>query len=181
EPHTYRDVLNSEYRNLWFEAMERELTGLQSANVFSLAELPPGRKAVGAKWVFKWKTDEMGKALSMEFPTNNLGALSWYTGCAFERDWEKGTLTITQTAYIDQLCERFDVSSPSPLPATAHEQTLPRQKNDQPGPECFRELIGSLLWLANMTRPDVSNAVRALARYSHDPSGQHWTGALRIL
>ncbi|CAN0482629.1 unnamed protein product, partial [Discosporangium mesarthrocarpum] len=60
EPQIYRDVLNSEYRDLWFEAMERELTGLQSANAFSLAELPPGRKAVGVKWVFKWKTEEMG-------------------------------------------------------------------------------------------------------------------------
>ncbi|CAN0501938.1 unnamed protein product, partial [Discosporangium mesarthrocarpum] len=32
-----------------------------------------------------------------------------------------------------------------------------------------------------MTRPDISNAVRALARYSHDPSEQHWTEALQIL
>ncbi|CAN0422559.1 unnamed protein product, partial [Discosporangium mesarthrocarpum] len=59
--------------------------------------------------------DALCEALSTEFPTNNLGPLSWYTGCAFERDCEKGTLTITQTGYIDQLCERFDVSSPSPL------------------------------------------------------------------
>ncbi|CAN0472479.1 unnamed protein product, partial [Discosporangium mesarthrocarpum] len=85
--------------------------------------------------------DALYEALSTEFPTNNLEPLSWYTGCAFERDWEKSTLTSTQTAYIDQLCERFDVSSPSPLPATAHEQTLPRQENDEPGPEHFKELI----------------------------------------
>ncbi|CAN0511650.1 unnamed protein product, partial [Discosporangium mesarthrocarpum] len=53
---------------------------------------------------------------------------------------------------------------------------------DEPqGSEKYRELIGSLLWLANMTRPDILNAVRALARYSHDPSEQHWTGALQIL
>ncbi|CAN0424727.1 unnamed protein product [Discosporangium mesarthrocarpum] len=31
-----------------------------------------------------------------------------------------------------------------------------------------------------MTRPDVSNAVRALAHYSHDPSEPHWSGALKI-
>ncbi|CAN0484778.1 unnamed protein product, partial [Discosporangium mesarthrocarpum] len=257
--------------------MERELTGLQSANAFSLTNLPPDRKTVGAKWIYKWKTDEMGivtrakarlvekgynqkpgvdyfetfaptpaastvrlltavaneqrlelihfdaeqaflhadidevfvrlppgcadpclfrymdedevpllvvthvddmiaagsvgdcdalsEALLTEFPTNNLGPLSWYTGCAFERDWEKGTLTITQTAYIDQLCERFDVSSPSLLPAIAHEQTIPRQDNDEPGPERFRELIGALLWVVCMSRPDISNPVRALARY----------------
>ncbi|CAN0487220.1 unnamed protein product, partial [Discosporangium mesarthrocarpum] len=60
EPQTYRDVLNSEYRDLWFEAMERELTGLQSANAFSPTNLPPERKTIGAKWIYKWKTDEMG-------------------------------------------------------------------------------------------------------------------------
>ncbi|CAN0467941.1 unnamed protein product, partial [Discosporangium mesarthrocarpum] len=46
--------------------------------------------------------DALCKAHSMEFPTNNLGPLSWYTGCAFERNWESGTLNISQTAYIDQ-------------------------------------------------------------------------------
>ncbi|CAN0489005.1 unnamed protein product, partial [Discosporangium mesarthrocarpum] len=30
--------------------------------------------------------DALCKALSTEFPTN-LGPMSWYTGCAFERDW----------------------------------------------------------------------------------------------
>ncbi|CAN0506210.1 unnamed protein product, partial [Discosporangium mesarthrocarpum] len=60
EPQTYSQVVTSEYSDVWFEAMDRELTGLLRADAFSLAELPPGRKAVGAKWVFKWKTDEMG-------------------------------------------------------------------------------------------------------------------------
>ncbi|CAN0486462.1 unnamed protein product, partial [Discosporangium mesarthrocarpum] len=60
EPQTCRDVLNSEYRDLWSEAMERELTELQSANAFSPTNLPPDIKTIGAKWIYKWKTDEMG-------------------------------------------------------------------------------------------------------------------------
>ncbi|CAN0475657.1 unnamed protein product [Discosporangium mesarthrocarpum] len=35
--------------------MERELTGLQSANAFSPTNLPPDRKTIGAKWIYKWK------------------------------------------------------------------------------------------------------------------------------
>ena len=31
------------------------------------------------------------------------------------------------------------------------------------------EMVGSLMWIANQTRPDISNAVRAVARFSHDP------------
>ncbi|CAN0465559.1 unnamed protein product, partial [Discosporangium mesarthrocarpum] len=60
EPQTYSQVVTSEYSDVWFEAMDRELTGMLRADAFALAALPPGRKAVGAKWVFKWKTDEMG-------------------------------------------------------------------------------------------------------------------------
>ncbi|CAN0487023.1 unnamed protein product, partial [Discosporangium mesarthrocarpum] len=103
--------------------------------------------------------DALCKALSIEFPTNNLGPLSWYTGCAFKRNWESGTRNISQTAYIDQLCERFDVSFPSSLLAAPHQSILPRQEDEPQGSEKYRELIGSLLWLANMTRPDISNAV----------------------
>ena len=35
--------------------------------------------------------------------------------------------------------------------------------------ELFRSLVGPLMWLANQTRPDILNAVRAVARYSHWP------------
>ena len=39
--------------------------------------------------------------LVVKFPTNNLVELTRYTGCAFKRDWELGTLEITQKAFIE--------------------------------------------------------------------------------
>ena len=47
--------------------------------------------------------------------------------------------------------------------------------------EPFRSLVGHLVWLANQTRPDTLNAVRAVARYSHAPKFVHWKAALHIL
>ena len=41
----------------------------------------------------------------------------------------------------------------------------------------FRELVGSLMWLANQTRPDISNAVRAVARFAHALKHKHWKAA----
>ena len=31
----------------------------------------------------------------------------------------------------------------------------------------FRELVGRLMWLANQTRPNIANAVRAVARHTN--------------
>ena len=48
--------------------------------------------------------------------------------------------------------------------------------------EPLRSLVGHLMWLANQTRPDILNAVRAVAsRYSHAPKLVHWKAALHIL
>ena len=45
----------------------------------------------------------------------------------------------------------------------------------------FRELIGVLLWIALLTRPDIANAVRAVARYCSAPKLIHWKAARSIL
>ena len=37
------------------------------------------------------------------------------------------------------------------------------------------------MWLANQTRPDIANAVRAVARYVNKPREVHWSTAIGIL
>ncbi|CAM9550379.1 unnamed protein product [Discosporangium mesarthrocarpum] len=103
-------------------------------------------------------------SLSFELPTNNLGSLSLH-----------GILLSSTNS------EGFDVCSSSPTPAAANAKFLPRQDGEGAGNGTFRELICALLWVANMTRPDISNRVRSLARYSQDPSEEHWKGAVRVL
>lgn len=47
--------------------------------------------------------------------------------------------------------------------------------------EQIRSVVGHLMWLENQTRPDILNAVCAVARYSHAPKMVHWRAALHIL
>ena len=42
----------------------------------------------------------------------------------------------------------------------------------------YRELIGSLLWVVNGTRPDVSFAVNTLAKFTSNPGLVHWKALL---
>ena len=45
----------------------------------------------------------------------------------------------------------------------------------------YRELIGSLLWISNGTRPDVSYPVNTLTKFTSSPGLIHWRAALRVL
>ena len=45
----------------------------------------------------------------------------------------------------------------------------------------YRELIGSLLWVSNGTRPDVTYPVNTLTMFTSNPALLHWRAALRIL
>ncbi|WVZ61915.1 hypothetical protein U9M48_011722 [Paspalum notatum var. saurae] len=44
----------------WRRAMKEELRAIEENQTWTLTELPPGRRAIGLKWVFKVKKDEHG-------------------------------------------------------------------------------------------------------------------------
>ena len=119
--------------------------------------------------------------LNTKFPTNNLGELTWYTGCAFKRTWELSTLEITQKAFVESMLNRFGVNSSSDIPATPGVDLGPREEGEAKGDWPYREAVGSLMWLSAMTRPDISNAVRAVARHSHNPTDRHWKAVRKTM
>ena len=45
----------------------------------------------------------------------------------------------------------------------------------------YRELIDTLLWVSNGTRPDISYVVSTLAKYTTNPGMLHWKALLRVL
>ena len=108
---------------------------------------------------------------------NNLGDLTWYGGCHYSRDKERGLLTISQQAFIQRLVEKYGHGS-----STSISDSLGINLEDFEGDWSFREVVGSLMWLANQTRSDIANAVRAVARYCHAPMSVQWKAVLtRIL
>ncbi|XP_021753580.1 uncharacterized protein LOC110718951 [Chenopodium quinoa] len=52
EPTSYLQVVKDDR---WVEAMHKELTALQKNNTWILVSLPPKKKAIGCKWVYKIK------------------------------------------------------------------------------------------------------------------------------
>ena len=126
-------------------------------------------------------SEEVVAALNDVFPTKHLGEVAWYMGSEYRRDRTAGTLEISQTIFIRSVIDRFHVSRSSSIPAFPSVDL--RAVSDEESAEGvpFREEVGSLMWVANQTRPDIANAVRAVARVSHDPKKTHWKAARKIL
>ena len=120
-------------------------------------------------------------ALTTKFSTNHLGELTWYTDCAFKRNWELGTLEITQKAFVESKLNRFGVNSSSDLPTNPGVELGRREEGEAKGDWPYRETVGSQMWLSTMTRPDTSNTLRAVARHSHNPTDRHWNAVLKIM
>ena len=125
----------------------------------------------------KWLVSKLNKS----FKTNHLGELSHYSGCTFTRNKKDGTLLMHQRACIERLVDKFDVTSTSPNPSCTSASVRPKEVNEKGFDGPFRNLVGGLMWIASMTRPDIANAVRAVARHAHAPTERHWRAALKIL
>ena len=90
-------------------------------------------------------------------------------------------MTTSQQTYTQELGEKYGVEwgNGVPIPITWRFWHF---DVDEPNVLCtFRELIGALLWIALWTRPDIANAVRAVARYCSAPKVIHLKAARSIL
>ncbi len=95
-----------------------------------------------------------------------------------------GTLSIHQKAYIDMLLETYNMTDCSPCwtpaaPGTKLQKANPDDDIDLSFP--FRELVGSLLWVAGCSRPDILYAVNQLGAHCNAPLTAHVTAAKRVL
>ena len=64
--------------------------------------------------------------LKENFPTENLGKLKWYLGCAVERDWQQDSITIKQPGMTDTLTKSFSVTVQSETHASTVADVGPR-------------------------------------------------------
>ena len=83
--------------------------------------------------------------------------------------------------FIRNVVERFGTTRTSPIPASPSVQLRHVSDEDPTVGASYREMVGSLMWIANQTRPDIAIAVRAVARFSHDPKEVHVKAARKII
>ena len=109
------------------------------------------------------------------------GRLHWFQGLIIRRE---GKVTVEQKRYKETMLEWFqmDQCKPSRTPATLNLKLQTAQNGDEEVDQrIYRGLVGSLLYLAKQTRPDIMFIVNILSRHMNAPTNQHWKCGKRVL
>ena len=103
---------------------------------------------------------------------------------------EPHTISLSQSHYIDFLLEKYGLTEANPV-STPMDPNVKLDTHETNSRELegevdakvtygYAQLIGSLMYLALGTRPDIAFSVNKLAQYTSDPKPLHWTAVKRI-
>lgn len=96
-------------------------------------------------------------------------------------DKNKSVITVDQQQYIEQLVSKFQMSD-CKTQTTPIEPKLNLQKTVGSLPNVpYQKLIGSLMYLAVLTRPDIAYSVSYLSQFNNCYNSEHYNYAKRIL
>ena len=114
---------------------------------------------------------------------SDLGPAKTFLGLQIERDRKMKTISIHQTSYITKVLEHFGMLSSSPVhtPMDPHVR-LTRSKTPVSNPPDFpyAAAIGSLMYAAIATRPDISHTVQKLSQFTSNFSTEHVTAVKQV-
>lgn len=125
--------------------------------------------------------DTMVNYLKDNFETKE-GELDHFLGIEIDLRPD-GSIFIHQSSYCKRILERFNMEEANVL----HIPTDPQHSLDpnlsgslEAGEVPYRESVGSLLYLSQITRPDITFAVNLVSRYLEKPLTIHWNAVKRI-
>jgi hypothetical protein len=129
--------------------------------------------------------DELSKRIELV----KLGRIHWLLGNSVERDLKKKIISLGQEAYINQVVARFNLEDarPASTPLQPNIDLTPGLEHVSPQivsaseKTTYREMIGSLMYLSVMTRPDITYAVTTLSQHLEAPSSTHLQAARRVI
>jgi hypothetical protein len=91
-------------------------------------------------------------------------------------------ITLSQSYYMEKMLKRFSYKDSKSSP-TPYDPSLILRKNRRIGRDQLRysQIIGSLMYLASATRPDISFAVSKLSRFTSNQGDDHWRALERVM
>jgi len=126
--------------------------------------------------------------LNDKFPLTDLGPIHSLLGIEVTHDRAARTISLSQSAYVDSILSRFSLtdakSYPTPMVPSAF-----YSKHDSPSSPSdiarmhkvpYRKAIGSLMYAAVATHPDITFAVSTLSQFLENPGEAHWQAVKQV-
>jgi len=126
--------------------------------------------------ISKFKMD-----LMKEFEIRDLGEIHYCLGIEFEKS-DCG-YKISQKAYIKDILKKFGMEECKSVstPMEPGTKLVSSEENQNSKDIPYREIVGSLNYLAVATRPDIAHSVSVLSQFNSCYDESHWKAAKRIL
>jgi hypothetical protein len=128
--------------------------------------------------------DRLKSELAHRFKMTDLGTASQFLGLEISYPGD-GTIALGQSSYIAGLLRRFGLSAANgvatPMDYRVRLDVAEGEMLSLEDQGLYLSIVGSLMYAAMATRPDISFAVAALSRYNSAPSSVHLTAAKRVL
>uniref|UniRef100_A0AAV1T532 Integrase catalytic domain-containing protein n=1 Tax=Peronospora matthiolae TaxID=2874970 RepID=A0AAV1T532_9STRA len=135
------------------------------------------------------KVEEFFKAMSV-LSIKDLGQVNKFLGMRMALKDSK-TYTVDQTTAIDEMLNQHGLNAANGVRAPIGDDSnddvsegvylsANRGKKGEPTVRNFQSLVGSLLWIARCSRPDISFAVHRATRRTHQPTVSDWKLAKRV-
>lgn len=124
--------------------------------------------------------NETKSFLASSFDMKDMGTADVILGIKITRTADG--ISLSQEHYVEKVLKKFGHFECSPVvsPYDANVQLKKNRGECISQPE-YAQIIGSLMYLTNCTRPDISYAVGRLSRYTQSPNKEHWTAISRVL
>jgi len=118
--------------------------------------------------------------LLKKYKITDLGEVKRFLGLEVKRDTDGYYLS--QAHYINDIVKRFQLEDAHPVHSPMNCNV---NLDIEPGNECdqqrYQSIVGSLMYAAMGTRPDIMFCVSRLSRYKKAPCTAHMTAAVRCL
>jgi hypothetical protein len=112
----------------------------------------------------------------------DLGPIHWLLGIKVIRDRKVRTISLSQESYINTIIDCFELGSANSIPSpiipgisySTKDAPADQTKAARMAKTPYWEAIGSLMYAAVATRPDLSFAVSTLSQFLENPGEAHW-------
>lgn len=128
--------------------------------------------------------NEIKQKIALKFEMQDGGQLNFFLGMEIYREGKQGAVSLCQKKYIRSLLDNYSMQHCRPVATPldpGFQVGCTNEKCAKVNITQYQSLIGSLMYLAVLSRPDIMHAISKLSQRNTDPHVEHETAAKHVL